>query len=526
MNLLKSVVLLSFLFFALSFFTACDETTTDPGGNNLGEANALAMEGFNQLNQKAQELEGTDLESAQSGDDIFPNSEYTTIKDIFESAIDKDSNNPAAHLGLAILELFSINYDNNLWNLINDANGSTFNKRIMNNQLRFLGTAPEALLKQTGNTLQNINANLSIARIQNVVESSVLPKLSSAIEHLNFAVNLADSNAIVLESDGETVEIDPGEIYLFRASLYAVSAGFRFFTLYDVDLFDQQGGYSWIDSLLSSDYSYGFDSYDVQTVNGQTYLYLTDNYENEQEIASDSLAADVVKYNLLSRSSFLTYRGVGVGAKIKSDILHAIADLENSVSYIENETDDQSDDIIKFSYIQFADSSIANSSADDPDFAQNWNNIHDVLNWLNGLFTQPYTFTENGTSFQVDLGRLFVPGMADLKEYLPYYQWKDASAWRFRELDYSWQMDNYGYSYSFFLAGQEDMITIDAVDVVVFEYYDAGIDPVVLLDAAGGNEIDPDEVMPYFRDYTFNGIFPDMTRDKMQTLIWDEPTKK
>ena len=356
----KKCIFITILFSALFFLTACDETTTDPGGNDLGEANALAMEGFEQLNQKAQELEGTDLESAQSGEDVFPNSEYTAIKNIFESAIDKDANNPTAHLGLAILELFSVNYDNDLWNLINDANGGTFNKRILNNQLQFLGTAPEALLKQTGNTLKKINSSLSIARVQNIVEGSVLPKINNAIDHLDYAVNLADSNVIVLDADGESVEIDPGEIYLFRASLYAVSAGFRFFTLYDVDLFDQDGGYSWLDSLLSSDYEYGYDSYYTQMVNDQKYLYITDNYESEKEIASDSLAADVVKYNLLSRSSFLTFRRPAIGAQIKSDILHVISDLENSVDYIENESDDQSNDIIKFSYIQEADSNISN----------------------------------------------------------------------------------------------------------------------------------------------------------------------
>ncbi len=522
----KSIIFLTFLFSALFITTACDETSTDPGENNLGEANTLAMQGFDQLNQKAKELEGTDLESAQSGEDVFPNSEYTTIKDIFEEAINLDPENPTAHLGLAILELFSINYDNNLWNLINDANGSAFNKRIMNNQFRFLGTAPEAILKQTGTTLQQINDNLSIARVQNVVEGSVLPKLSNAINHLNYAVNLADSNVIVLDADGESVEIDPGEIYLFRASLYAVSAGFRFFTLYDVDLFDQDGGYGWIDSLWSEDYNYGYDSYNVQYVEQQKYLYLNDNYESEQSIRSDSIAADVVKYNLLSRSSFLTYRHVGIGAQIKSDILNLIADLENSVTYIENETDDQSDDIIKFSYIQMADSNIANSSDDTPDFAQNWNNIHDVIDWLNGLFTETYTFTDNGTSFQVNLGRVFVPGLADLKDYIPYYQWKDPSEWRYNTLDYSWEMNNNGYSYSFFLAGQEDMITIENVDVVVFNYYDGGMDPVVFLDGPNGTEIDPDAVMPYFPDYTFNGIFPDMTRSKLQTLTWDEPHKK
>jgi len=66
------------------------------------------------------------------------------------------------------------------------------------------------------------------------------------------------------------------------------------------------------------------------------------------------------------------------------------------------------------------------------------------------------------------------------------------------------------------------MVTVESVDVVVFNYYDTGIDPVVFLDGPGGNEIDPDEVMPYFPDYTFNGIFPDMTRQKMIDLTWDE----
>ena len=250
MKTLKGFILISLIFSAFLLITACDESSTGGDDSNLAEANQLAQAGFDLLNVKAQELENKDMDNVDEGEDVFAESDYNSIKTLFDTALEKDSDNPMAHLGLAILELFSINYDPDLWDLMNDVDAKLSKNRIMNHQLQFLGSAPAVLLKYTGGLLKNPDDALSFARVQELIEDKVIPKLDNAISHLDYAINLADSNAIVLEiDDDEFIEIDPGEIYLFRASLNAVEAGFRLLILYDVDLFDEQDSYDWIDNF-------------------------------------------------------------------------------------------------------------------------------------------------------------------------------------------------------------------------------------------------------------------------------------
>ena len=223
---------------------------------------------------------------------------------------------------------------------------------------------------------------------------------------------------------------------------------------------------------------------------------------------------------MLQRTSFLTHRRAAIAPDMKTNILNVISDIEDAITYIENENDDQTDDIIKFEYIQEANSSFSDMPPDAPAFMQNWQDMHDVLDWLNGLLTDTYTFTIDQISFDINMGRMFDPGLEDLKDYLPYHTWYENNTWLNTELNYTWTFSNYGSSYTFYLKDQTGEVTIDNVDYVVEEYFDRYMEPLVFVDGPGGAEIDIDEVMPYFPDYTFNGIFPDMTRDKLHDLFF------
>ena len=51
--------------------------------------------------------------------------------------------------------------------------------------------------------------------------------------------------------------------------------------------------------------------------------------------------------------------------------------------------------------------------------------------------------------------------------------------------------------------------TITGVDTVFYTYYEHYIDPIVLIDDA--NQPIDEDAFPYFNDYTFGGLFPNMT---------------
>ena len=468
------------------------------------------------LKETVEDIEERGIDDPQGPDDLFPEEDYNAIKAKFEEALDADSDNAMAHLGMCLLEMVSINYDTELWDLYHDLDAFTDGRRIMNNELRFLGESPKIYLRFFGNSLRTADDVVTFARIQTLIESCILPRLVAAIEHLDYAVNLTEVDALRFDTGEEEVEIDRGEIYAFRAAMYAVCAGFRMLIVYDMDLTDQAGTYDWIDDFVDDDDYDDYENYYTSQVGEDTYLHL-ENWDRAGAV-NDSIIFAQLKYNLEFRSAFLKFRPSGNSAAVKADILHVIGDIENAVDYIMSEDDDQSDDVIKKIYITDFNDDIAVHSPDDPAFTQDWNDIYDVIAWLDGLFTQTYELTEYGITFEVNLSRLFDPGLVDLRDYLPYYSWRDQAEWIDCYFDWSWGHRNYnpGGSYAFYYRGV--YTTVYDIDYIQWEYFDCDMNPLILLDGPGGNPIGEDE-LPYLPDYTLNGAFPDMTRNKLLAFL-------
>ena len=520
--MLKFIRSLFFLMIAIFLIVSCSEESTSPQPNDITAANELAIEGFQLLNDEILEAEETDLENVDEGNDIFSENIYNEIKAKFDEALVLDTDNPMAHLGLAILEVASVNYDNELWDIYNDIDTEfNPNNRILNNQFKFLGKTPKLYLNVLTNPFDR-DDEISFARIQNFIEDNVLPKIDNAIDHLSDAISLADSSAIMIDTGEEFVEIDCGEIYAFRSSMYAISAAFKLIILYDFDLFDENNSYDWlhqIEDLDDSDDDWwdDYDNYYIEYIDGENWLIL-EKYWDYTYCQQDSIIFDVMKFNLEERPEFGQFRSGQSPNSIQNDLISAVNDLENAVNYIENEDDPQSNDIIKLEYITDFEDDLDDLDPDAPNFAQEWNDIHDVIDWISGLLTETYELTENGVTFEINLSRLFNPGLNDLEEYFPYFTWKSKNEWINMELDWEDVDWNYGYDYTFYCNGE--YIIVDNIDYVHRKYFDYDIEPSFFTDGPNGAEIDNEEI-PYFPDYTFNGIFPDMTRTKMENLFED-----
>ncbi|MCK5343621.1 MAG: hypothetical protein KAR20_09460, partial [Candidatus Heimdallarchaeota archaeon] len=312
----------------LLFFIGCDDTVNVEIDESA--ANEFARAGFTLLNEMLLDLEEPD--DPQSGEDIFPEADYNLIKNFFEHALDESPDNALANFGMAVLEIASVNYDPELWDLINDFDEDFGERKLFGNQFSFLAQTPLIYLKYLNSSLKGEEVTLD--RIQNFIHNSVFPKLENAIEHLNTAVSLPDSITIIIDTDEELLELDRGEIYAFRVGTYAISAAMRMFVLYDFEMTDESGTYDWIDEMYE-DEEYCDYQYDPET--HELYIQY---YECS---TGDSLLIHVLNYNLTQRPGFMTFRSGQDPADIQDDLNSILADLQNIVDYVSAETDDQSD---------------------------------------------------------------------------------------------------------------------------------------------------------------------------------------
>ena len=124
------------LMLVMLVINGCDDSTGVDVPVDDDAANSFAQAGFALLNEKILDIE--ELNNPQSGDDIFPESDYNLIKTLFEQALAENSNNALANFGMAILEVASINYDEELWDMIDDVDTEFGDGRIFNNQFLFL----------------------------------------------------------------------------------------------------------------------------------------------------------------------------------------------------------------------------------------------------------------------------------------------------------------------------------------------------------------------------------------------------
>lgn len=513
---------------ALFLFSCLDSSTkpeTPPVTTDVAAANAMAREGMNLLNQTIIDLGNTEPDINDS-EDLMQQATFNNIKSKFDGALGLDANNPMANLGLAILAVVDINYDNELWSMLTDAgffeNGD---KRILNNQFQFLATVPYGMMKQVTEAKDN---SMSLLRVQNFIKNSILPRIDTAISRLDKAVAMADSTVLMIEvDDEEMVEVDCGEIYAFRAASKAVQAGFNMMLTYDWDMKDADGDYSWMDDYMNVDVPHiddNWEPYHYEVVGNTLYMdYYDDEYEwRSEEAQRMEIQMKVMKYNMDNNPTFahLTADGVAHLGAAKSAILGAAADVKNGVNYILAETDTgagQDNDIIKIENIISLNDEIPPTDDGAPEFAQNWQNVNDIADWLtNEVLAGAYNLTLNDIDFQVNLSAFFNGAIPNIQAVLPYLHWNDPGLnWVEDSIEYTDGFQIWGNSYSFWYQGSYQ--TVNNINYVQKRYHSVDIDWGYDTDASG-NPLAEDEFL-HFPDYTFGGILPGMTRQKMIDLF-------
>lgn len=495
--------------------TACMGDDDDDNPPDVGQANTLASEGITQLNNIILDLSENEPE-IDDENDLMLEATFNDIKAKFTEALTYDANNPMANLGLGILEMVSINYDDELWSLFDDidamGNGS---KRILNNQFQFLAQAPLRVLTQLEPGKDNA---VSIMRLQNFVKNSVIPRLEHSISRLSKAVALADSNVILIDTGEELVEVDCGEIYAFRASVYTVLAAFSMMTAYSMDMTDADHGYDWIDEINDIDAPENdyYQAFNYSLEDGiLTVDFWGDYYEEDyKEAYSAELMGKILKSNMDNNHTFGILTEPARLSTARNALLNAAADVINGSNYILGETDSQNNDVIKIENILSFNEDDLPPDDGAPNFTQDWHTIEDICDWFSRFLNGSIQMHENDVNFTVNASAFFNGAIQDIIAYIPYYHWNNLDAdWVSEELDYNYVYPSNSYSFWY----QNNLVEITDINWVQINYYNLDVN-MGYPTRPNGEPLDDGE-KEYLPDYTFNGIFPGMTRAKYLQLF-------
>jgi len=544
---MKRFFYLSLIVLTVFLFLQCSKTNpVNPGGGGGGlstEADSIASYWFQSLSDKLATIDDLDKEGIK-------NIDFTRIHNGFNEALDIDKNNAIANLGLAILEILELNYNESIWDVVDSLYswGEGLNAKtdyskvkrhpIIGHQFSLLAEAPIALAVRN---MLNFPPNVTVGNLQQIIENTIIPALNRSINYLGIVEKNTDAQVsfnIKDEGVDEPVIIDLGEIYFFDASIHAVRAAFKIAISYDYEFFGPDNTYNWIDDLRNGGNNYPNNDttftdcpkYDITYEGEDRNLNLYYRY-GYNDARTDSILIAVLYHNLEERQGFLTLRNNGSTMEsAHQDILEMINKLEASVYFIrhirKNETEDN---VIKLTDLTELDSNIPGN--DPPNFASQFKTVEDVLEWAKSFVTETVEFTErlgpNQTPFtwKTNISVLLNGSIHDLKYLLPYYRWDLPSGnWIEQEEAYTYCWDNYGYSYWEYVwdNGQCMFKTFYDIDMVCYHSYRYGcsLENMIQLLDNNGFVIDLEsEKFPYFRDYTFGGLFPEMRRDDWVYLI-------
>jgi hypothetical protein len=538
---------LALILLASTLFICCNDnpvTENNAPPPDPAKADQLATAGFQALGDSITALQDRDSEGLR-------NVRFDDIREQLESALDYESDNGIAHLGLAIVEILELNYSDEIWEVADslDAWGGTVDDLIpplsvappagrdmlIGRQFELMATLPIAMSTRMAMTFPS---NVSIARVQDIITNTVRPALTRSIGHLNIVEGRTGTEIrIHLDDNGvqEDVVIDLGEILLFSAAVHALRFGFSTATAYDVDLWGPDGTYDWLDDLraynggCAQTWAWWVEVTDVG--GGVVDLDLAGDVDLYPALV-DSIWMDVARYNLEDRDEFLALRGGGsMLSSAHSDLLSMLDRLESAADFIRNRPHETEENVIKLADLTDLDSDLGDPGG--PNFAKNWTRIEDVIDFARDLMTGPMTFTEElgpneiPYAFTVDLSKLFSSPVGDWSDLLPYHRWNvPPGAWLAVDSVSTRETDWGGYDYFNYVRYGPGTCAWEywpQVNHVSYKTTYWRFDPdsfFELLDGPAGSPIDLDVArFPYCPDYTFGGLFPGMIRADWVELI-------
>ncbi|MEE9269925.1 MAG: hypothetical protein V3V49_06655 [Candidatus Krumholzibacteria bacterium] len=524
----------------------CSDNPVDEGTIVIidqSKADSIASNAFEALGDSIQALEDKSTEELK-------NTRFDDTRRQFQNALSFDPRNAIAHVGLAILEIVELNYDTDIWAVIDSMERWTDegptppptsardrHRMLIGRQFSLLVEIPFAL---NVHAAASFPSNVTLAKIQAIIRDTVIPALDRSINHLETAEADIDAAIRILIDDSgvqEYIKIDLGEIFLFDASVRALRAGFGMVIAYDADLFGPDGTYDWIDHVrYLEDHRFGLYCAKAEVIPGSPFDELklvTEHGFADAQI--DSILLLVLYHNLENRPAFLTLRDSGKSMReAHQNFLMTVNKLDASANFIRNVRQNENEEnVVKLADLTDLDSELDPTDPDIPNFAKDFNRVEDVLDFVRDLLNGPVDFSEqlgaNDITFSwtMNLNAWFTAPVTDWKALLPYYRFViPAGNWIDVNQTLVFEYDNGGFGWTGFVL-VDDFCTYTTIPNIgiVRQYsrrYDVDDGSILeLLDGPGGNVIDVNlERFPYFPDYTFNGLFPDMdTRDRWLTLV-------
>lgn len=229
----------------------CKEAGPSGGSSDPAAAQDKAAQGNTILVQKIVLI----ANSGSTDPSLF---DFSTAASLYNEALSLDPENRDAHFGLALTDVLSIFSDPQVTGLLSKGSALALSPEILGSFVD-LSSSPAEVLATYGNRLSTRFADMFEQRMapmlgkgsvtlvdqppsfyQNLVEAAILPKLISAIGHLNTV--LADPTYAFLitptmtgGNTTETYRIDATEIYLIRALLQFIVADASALVAYNVD---------------------------------------------------------------------------------------------------------------------------------------------------------------------------------------------------------------------------------------------------------------------------------------------------
>ncbi len=396
---------------------------------------------------------------------------------------------------------------------------------------------------------------LTVSFIQGIIKHGVIPKLNQVLAASQRLINENDMSLIVT-LNGDSAELDRGDLMLFSSGVRLTRAMLAMFCIYDYDLHSPDGSKDmrWIDDMIDIADTMENSSSIRYRLSNDT-LYKTSIYDGG---AISRKMAEVQAYNL-TRDGFLEMKNNYFEVAYE-DLKKVPTGIKNGLSAIRDETDDQNDDLLVNTDVIDMESDMASFESDmrkegfSADLSANFASPSALMDFILELLAGPYEFNETidsiNVTIKIDLSKFFTNPAKDLKDRWPRYTLVsgDDRLQSIRDGYYSRTLSYEDSTLYHYLSDYDTVIVdipasrIDTIERNSYSFqisltqgytteveYDSTISYVAMKYVDDQNnvidydkmffmedgEMSEEEMLkkafPYFKDYTFGGIFPDMT---------------
>ncbi|MCK4591267.1 MAG: hypothetical protein KAT86_05895, partial [Candidatus Latescibacteria bacterium] len=394
-------------FGAILLLAGCEQLEPTAPSVNPEESRTKAEQALDALNSS--------LDQARDMEEFSPGEvNFSEADGLYKEAIELDPSNTQAQFGAAITEILMLLQNEEILAVMDslqsfmgeeEPSGLGFGIGIAPNVRRIAltpklvyGMAKTSVQQRTSRRVaKSAQEVLRVSDIQRVIEQHFIPALDYTLARLTLVEQDSDFQLILTpeflgDEQGDSLEVDLGEVYVLDASISVLRAFLMIATAYNLD-FDDNGSYDFL---------------------------------------QDPSDAEILRQlkRLDKDSPFLTLRASDKLPAAGLSLNDAIEKLEDAVGFIREETDPQDDDIIKQQYIVDLDGEVdLTGESDVPQFLQDVDSVEKALSKLREILSGPVQidadFNGDGQPewLTVNLSACFISPVQNLKGLLPYHEW-------------------------------------------------------------------------------------------------------